>query len=132
MGGGVGVGWFKAENKAKLSPAGAGSWAELGKNVLARPQFYTDLQLTKCDLWTTRVTPILCIVPKHRLVHRIVVLCSSPHNKINTLYTLYIYKNAVIGSHFVFPAISKASARTSLRYVNGAMFFWLRPELRAL
>jgi hypothetical protein len=27
----VGVGgWGKAENKAKLSPAGAGSWAELG------------------------------------------------------------------------------------------------------
>jgi hypothetical protein len=25
-------GWGKAENKAKLSPAGAGSWAELGKN----------------------------------------------------------------------------------------------------
>ena len=24
-------GWGKAENKAKLSPAGAGSWAELGK-----------------------------------------------------------------------------------------------------
>jgi hypothetical protein len=30
----VGVGWVggwgKADNKAKLSPAGAGSWAELG------------------------------------------------------------------------------------------------------
>ena len=25
-----GGGWGKAENKAKLSPAGAGSWAELG------------------------------------------------------------------------------------------------------
>ena len=24
-------GWGKAANKAKLSPAGAGSWAELGK-----------------------------------------------------------------------------------------------------
>jgi hypothetical protein len=30
-GGGWG-GWGRAENKAKLSPAGAGSWAELGKN----------------------------------------------------------------------------------------------------
>jgi hypothetical protein len=26
-------GWGKAENKAKLSPAGAGSWAELGKKI---------------------------------------------------------------------------------------------------
>ena len=30
MGGG---GWGKAENKAKLSPAGAGSWAELGNKL---------------------------------------------------------------------------------------------------
>ena len=27
-------GWGKAENKAKLSPAGAGSWAELGNKTL--------------------------------------------------------------------------------------------------
>jgi hypothetical protein len=27
-------GWGKAENKAKFSPAGAGSWAELGKRQL--------------------------------------------------------------------------------------------------
>ena len=31
---GVG-GWGKAENKAKLSPAGAGSWAELGNYTTA-------------------------------------------------------------------------------------------------
>ena len=31
--GGVGGGWVREiENKAKLSPAGAGAWAELGKN----------------------------------------------------------------------------------------------------
>ena len=31
----VGVGgWGKAENKAKLSPAGAGSWAELGNIIM--------------------------------------------------------------------------------------------------
>ena len=29
---GGGGGWGKAENKAKLSPAGAGSWAELGNS----------------------------------------------------------------------------------------------------
>jgi hypothetical protein len=29
---GVGGGWGKAENKAKLSPAGARSWAELGNS----------------------------------------------------------------------------------------------------
>ena len=28
----LGRGWGKAENKAKLSPAGSGSWAELGNN----------------------------------------------------------------------------------------------------
>jgi hypothetical protein len=27
-----GGGWGKAENKAKLSPAGAESWADFGKN----------------------------------------------------------------------------------------------------
>ena len=26
-----GGGWVRVENKAKLSPAGAGAWAELGK-----------------------------------------------------------------------------------------------------
>jgi hypothetical protein len=32
VGGWVGVGgWVRVENKAKLSPAGAGAWTELGK-----------------------------------------------------------------------------------------------------
>ena len=31
---GVGVGgWVRVENKAKLSPAGAGAWAELGNKL---------------------------------------------------------------------------------------------------
>jgi hypothetical protein len=29
-------GWGKADNKAKLSPAGAGTWAELGKMLEMR------------------------------------------------------------------------------------------------
>ena len=35
-GGWVGGGWGKAENKGKLSPAGAGSWAELGNIRLSQ------------------------------------------------------------------------------------------------
>ena len=44
---GRGGGWGKAENKAKLSPAGAGSWAELGKKgVWAVSQIMTILEDT--------------------------------------------------------------------------------------
>ena len=32
-GGVVGWGWGKAGNKAKLSPASAGAWAELGNKI---------------------------------------------------------------------------------------------------
>ena len=30
------AGWGESENKAKLSPAGAGTWAELGNNMMKR------------------------------------------------------------------------------------------------
>jgi hypothetical protein len=33
-------GWGKADNKSKLSPAVAGSWAELGKNSWHRGCFF--------------------------------------------------------------------------------------------
>ena len=48
-GGGGGGGWGKAENKAKLSPAGAGSWAELGNISLHTPIIMAEIYAI-CDV----------------------------------------------------------------------------------
>ena len=36
-------GWFKSDNKAKLSPAGAGAWADLGHTMFPVNLFGTNL-----------------------------------------------------------------------------------------
>ena len=56
--GGVGWGWGKVGNKAKLSPASAGAWAELGKMVCTPLSWECHTQGNKfsyIDKWTDKM-----------------------------------------------------------------------------